>query len=194
MRELTLQLNGESMNDLSNWLKERRKDFGFTQMQVADKLGIHQAQVSSLENGKLAPDATLMVKIDTLYGKFTGSYTLAEPTDKKMSSKAKDGLKAYREAKENNFCLRLDANTVITADRMQYILKQGANASYFTEIKSLLKYLVAAQMRQSAVNSVQEIINKIDEIYKRIEKEFDNYDPANIAASTEELYIPDNEE
>lgn len=182
------------MSNLSDWLKERRKDSGFTQMQVADKLGIHQAQVSSLENGKLAPDSALMNKIDTLFGKFTGSYTPAEPTAKKMSDKAKDGLKAYREAKENNFFLKLDANTIITADRMQYILKQGANTSYFTEIKSLLKHLIVSHMRQSAVSSVQEIIDKIDETYKLIEEKFDNYDPANVAASSEELYIPDNEE
>lgn len=188
----------KTMSNLSEWLKGRRKDCGFTQMQVADKLGIHQAQVSGLENGKLAPDTSLMIKIDGLYGKFTGSYVPSETSNlKKMSDRAKEGLKAYREAKENNFCLRLDAQTVISADRNQYILKQGAGTSYFAEIKALLKYLVASHVRQSAVNSVQEICDKLDEIYKLIEAKFDGYDPANVAASVEEeeeLYIPDDEE
>jgi len=182
----------ETMSNLSDWLKERRKDFGFTQIQVADKLGIHQAQVSGLENGRISPDTTLMTKIDALYGKFSGSFIPTESNTNKMSIKAREALKAYREAKENNFCIQLDKQTIITADRNQYILKQGANTSYFVDIKSLLRYLVASQMRQSAVNSVQDICNKLDEIYKLIEIKFNEYDPANVSVS-EELYIPDEE-
>lgn len=183
------------MSALSDWIKERRRELGLSQMQAASKLGMNQGQVSHLENGKLMPDAEMMSKIDAVFGKFAGSYVPIQsaPGTKRMSEKAKEGLKAYREAKENNFYLKIDDSTFITADRNQYILKQGANTSYFTEIRSLLKYFAASHMRQSAVNSVQEICDKLDKIYKLIEEKFDGYDPANVAASAE-LYIPDDEE
>jgi len=186
------------MSALSDWLKTRRKELGFTQVRLAERLGVHQAIVSTLENGK-PPDAILMEKIESIYGKFAGSYIPAQSstpgTKKIMSAKAKDGLKAYREAKENNFCLQID-DMCITADRNQYILKQGANASYFVELKALLKYLIASKARQSAVNSVQEICKKLEEIYKRIEEKFNNYDPAGIEEASsidEEKYIKETE-
>lgn len=171
------------MSALSDWIKDRRKVLGLTQSQVANKLGVHQAQISSLENGKFVPDTDLMSKIDGVFGKFAGSYVPVQsaPGTKRMSEKAKDGLKAYREAKENNFFLKIDSNVFITADRNQYILKQGANASYFTDIKSLVKHLVVSQLRQSDVSSVQEIVTKLDEIYKKVDEKFSGYDPANIA-------------
>lgn len=176
------------MSALSGWIKERRDELKLTQVQVASRLGVHQAQVSSLENGKLMPDATMMTKIEAVFGKFAGAYIpvqSAPGTKKIMSSKAKKGLKAYREAKENNFCLKIDSNVFISADRNQYILKQGANTSYFVELKALIKYLVASKMRQSAVNTVQDVSDRLDEIYKSIEEKFDEYDPANIAEIAE---------
>jgi len=177
------------MSALSDWIKERRRALGLTQTQVANRLGVHQAQVSSLENGGFMPDVDMMTKIDAIFGKFAGAYIPAQSapgTKKIMSSKAKEGLKAYRDAKENNFYLEIDNGIHITADRNQYILKQGANASYFIDLRSLIKYLITSQVRQSAVSSVQEVVDKIDEIYERIDKKFDNYDPANIAAGVNE--------
>lgn len=183
------------MSALSDWIKERRKILNLTQAQVASRLGIHQAQVSSLENGKFLPDAAIMTKIDAVFGKFAGSYVpvqSAPGTKRPMSSKAQEALKAYRDSKENSFYLQLDDNTYITADRNQYILKQGANVSYFVNLKALIKSLVASQMRQSAVTSVQEIASKLDEIYKLIENKFDGYDPANVA-ETSRLIIEEDE-
>lgn len=180
------------MSTLSDWIKERRKILNLTQAQVAVKLGIHQAQVSVLENGKFMPDSAMMNKIDAIFGKFAGVYVPPEITSESknlMSTKAREGLKAYREAKENNFCLQIEQNVYITADRNQYILKQGANASYFVELKALIKYLIVSQVRQSAVNSVQEISNKLDEIYKQIEDKFANYNPANVT----DLFIDEEE-
>lgn len=184
------------MSALSDWIKERRRVLGLTQAQVASKLGVHQAQVSSLEAGKFMPDVAMMTKIDTVFGKFAGAYIPAQSapgTKKVMSSKAKEGLRAYREAKGDSFYLEIDDNTFITADRFQYILRNGAHTSYFTELKTLVKSLVASQMRQSSVDSVKEVIEKLDEIYKLIEKKFDGYDPANVA-ETSGIYIEENEE
>ncbi len=183
------------MSALSDWIKERRRELGFTQAQVASKLGLHQANVSSLENGKFLPDAEMMKKIDAVFGQFAGSYVpvqSAPGTKKVMPAKTQEGLKAFREAKENNFFLRIDDNTYITADRNQYILKQSAHTAYFVEIRALLKFLVVTHVRQSAVNSVKEIIAKQDEIFKLIEEKFANYDPANISEETP-LYIEDDE-
>lgn len=180
------------MNELAGWIKERRKNLGLSQAQLATKLGLNQGHVSHLENGKILPDADMMTKIDAVIGKFSGEYT-PDTTPKKVHS-AKEALKAYREAKEDAFCLQIDTNIFITADRHQYILKQGANASYFTDLTSLTKYLVVSQVRQSAVNSVQEICNKIDEVYKLIEKKFMGFDPAGVAVSSREEIIPVDDE
>lgn len=184
------------MSALSDWIKERRAVLKLTQVHVASRLGLHQAQISQLENGKLMPDADLMTKIDAVFGKFAGSYVPVQsaPGTKKMSDRAKDGLKAYRESRENGFFLKIDNTTNITADRNQYILKQGANASYFTDLKSLVKYLVALELRQSSVSSLQEILDKLDEIYGAIEERFDKYDPANVTENREADTANGNEE
>ncbi len=172
------------MSAFSDWFKDRRMALGFTQAQVASKLSIHQAQVSVLEKGKISPDESLMAKIAAIMGKFEGSYVPvpSAPKDGKrvMPSKAKEALRAYREAKQDGFNLQLDNNTSITADKFQYILRSNGHNSYFTDLRSLLKFLIVSQMRQSAVSSVKEVIEKIDEIYKNIEEKFAGYDPASI--------------
>ena len=91
-------------------------------------------------------------------------------------------MKAAREAKEDSFRLEFEPGLFITADRYQYVLHQGMRLSYFTEITSLLKYMIASQLRQSPVASVQQIVDKISEIHKLIDTKFGNYDPANIKA------------
>lgn len=177
------------MSALSDWIKERRKALGLSQTQVATKLGVNQGQVSHLENGKFAPDAEMMAKLDAILGKFTGSFT--PQASSAMSERSMNGLKAYRESKDSGFCLKIDANIVITADRNQYILKQGANTSYFTQLASLAKYLVVSQARQSSVDSVLQVCNKLDEIYALIDKKFSGFDPANVEVVE---FIPDDDE
>lgn len=177
------------MNTLHEWIKERRRALGFTQAQIAGKLGIHQAQVSGLETGRFKPDSILMSKINDTFGKFSGIYVpmTVENTNKKtMPDKAREALKAYHEAKENNFYLQLDKTTYITADRNQYILHQGTNLSYFTQLTSLLKHMMASHIRTSAVSSVEQILAKIDEIYSLIDNKFGFYDPANILVEEKE--------
>lgn len=172
------------MSALSDWIKEQRKSLGLTQAQFASKIGIHQAQVSGVESGRIVPDDITMEKINSVLGKFPGLFTPNKMTalpKKIMSDKAKEGLEAYREARENNFYLSIDDNTHITADRNQYILKQGANTSYFVEIKALLKFLVATRMKQSSIDSVQQISDKLDETYALIEAKFAGLNPANIS-------------
>lgn len=44
-----------------------RERAGFTQRQVADKLGIDQSAVSLWETGKTAPRASILVKLSALY-------------------------------------------------------------------------------------------------------------------------------
>lgn len=173
--------------NLADWIKERRRLLGFTQAQIAMKLGIHQAQVSALESGKFQPDKQTMSKINDIFGEYRGDYVPAISVsvgDKKgMSDKTKEALRAYRETKENGFYLKISDDIYITADRNQYILHQGTNLTYFTEIKFLIKHLVSSQVRQSAVSSVEEILNKMNELYKNIELKFDGYDPADVSSS-----------
>lgn len=172
------------MSAFSDWFKDRRAALGLTQSQVASKLGVHQAQISMLEKGKMSPDESLIAKVTAVMGKFEGSYVPipTAPREKKMMpNKAQEALKAYRESKQGSFNLQLDANTVITADKFQYVLRQGTHCSYFVELKSLLKFLVASQMCQSAVSSVKEILAKLDEVYQKIDERFADYNPANIS-------------
>jgi transcriptional regulator with XRE-family HTH domain len=172
------------MNTFSEWLKTRRKDMGLTQVQVATKLGVHQAQVSALEGGRTTPDHNLLVKTEKLFGSFSDTYTSTikdkDAAKKEMPSAAMEALKAYREKKDTGFYLELEKGLVITADRNQYILRQGVNASYFTELKLLIKYMIASQIRQSSVDSVQKVLDKLDSIYELVEAKFNEYDPANI--------------
>lgn len=169
--------------NIPEWTKSRRKDLGLTQAQVAAKLGLNQAHVSQIESGKLKPDVVLMKKINEIFGAFDGSYvaSVVDPSKKTMPDKAMEALKAYREAKENNFCLQISKNIYITADRNQYILHHNGHLSYFVDIKALLKYLLGAEVRTSAVTTVKEVVQKLDELYILINDKFDKYDPANIA-------------
>src|SRR6266702_2897493 len=171
------------METLPEWFKTRRKEMGFTQAQVASKLGVHQAQVSALESGRSKPDQNALTKIEQLFGIFVNAVPAVKDLSKKeMPSAAMEALKAYRESKENGFCIDLGHNLIITADRNQYILRQGTNASYFTELTPLIKYMIISQVRQSSVSSVQEMADKLQEIYKLIEVKFNEYDPAHISA------------
>lgn len=45
-----------------------RENAGFTQKEVADKLGLDQSSVSLWETGKTAPRASVLVKLAGLYG------------------------------------------------------------------------------------------------------------------------------
>jgi len=183
------------MNKFSFWFRKCRQALNLSQTQVASKLGINQMKVSSIENNKLEPDKSLIGRIEDLFGQFPSSDDLVinkielnnEFSDIKrnMPEKAIEALKIYREEKNNGFCLHINKNTYITADRYQYILHQRNTQLYFAEIKYLLKYMVASEMRQSAVSSVEEIINKLDNIYEKIEEKFNNYDPANVAKELE---------
>lgn len=164
------------MENFANWLKEKRNTFSLTQTQLASKLGINQGHISGLETGRLKPDKELINKAEKIFNEIG----MMPSENKKMPNKALEALKAYRENKDGSFNLELYDGVFITADRNQYILHQGANLSYFVDIKSLLKYFIASKARQSAITSVKEIIDKLDEIYANIDKKFANYNPAKI--------------
>ena len=51
----------------SSRLKEARRRTGYTQVEVADKLGIAQCQMSVYENGKVKPDIELIAAMSIIY-------------------------------------------------------------------------------------------------------------------------------
>lgn len=53
---------------IGKFIAERRKNKGFTQMQLAQELGITDRAVSKWENGKALPDASLMLQLCELLG------------------------------------------------------------------------------------------------------------------------------
>jgi len=48
---------------LLNRLKERRNDFGLTQAELAEKVGVTRKTVNTVENGVFTPSATLAIKL-----------------------------------------------------------------------------------------------------------------------------------
>ncbi len=50
-----------------NFFKEARRQSGFTQKQVAEKLGIHQSNVSDWENDVSRPEYEKLIELSRLY-------------------------------------------------------------------------------------------------------------------------------
>jgi len=48
---------------LLNRLKERRNDFGLTQAELAEKVGVTRKTVNTVENGVFTPSALLAIKL-----------------------------------------------------------------------------------------------------------------------------------
>lgn len=111
-----------------------------------------------------------------------------EKTKGGWNEKAAEGLRLYRLNKEaNTFRIDIDETSYITADKHQYILHQGKLQFYFVDLKNLLKHMITTSVRQSAVVSIQSIVDKLDELYVLIDKKFDgNKDPQNILTADEE--------
>lgn len=57
----TLQIGGD--NSLKNKLEEIRKKHGFTQGEIAEKLGVSRQTIGSLENGRYNPSIVLAFRI-----------------------------------------------------------------------------------------------------------------------------------
>ena len=53
---------------LVNRLKERRTELGFTQAELAEKVGVTRKTVNTVENGVFTPSATLAIKLARALG------------------------------------------------------------------------------------------------------------------------------
>ena len=53
---------------LANRLKDRRSEFGLTQAELAEKVGVTRKTVNTVENGVFTPSATLAIKLATALG------------------------------------------------------------------------------------------------------------------------------
>lgn len=51
-----------------DWLREKRKETGLTQDEVAEKVGINRATLSKLETGETNPSVKLAQKLGALLG------------------------------------------------------------------------------------------------------------------------------
>jgi len=69
------------MVDLGARLKELRKNQGMTQLQVAERVGISKAMVSSYEVSARQPSYEVLVKLAALYG-VTTDYLLGVERDR----------------------------------------------------------------------------------------------------------------
>ena len=53
---------------LAEWLKEKRREAGYTQRQVSDQLGYTSPQfISNIERGMASPPIAVLVKLSELY-------------------------------------------------------------------------------------------------------------------------------
>lgn len=53
---------------LANRLKDRRTELGFTQAELAEKVGVTRKTVNTVENGVFTPSATLAIKLAQALG------------------------------------------------------------------------------------------------------------------------------
>uniref|UniRef100_UPI00355C9ED4 DBP48 n=1 Tax=synthetic construct TaxID=32630 RepID=UPI00355C9ED4 len=53
-------------------VKERRKELGLTQRELAEKLGVSRSTVSDIENGRRLPSEELLKKIKEILGVGSG--------------------------------------------------------------------------------------------------------------------------
>lgn len=53
---------------LANRLKDRRSEFGLTQAELAEKVGVTRKTVNTVENGVFTPSATLAIKLAKALG------------------------------------------------------------------------------------------------------------------------------
>jgi putative transcriptional regulator len=53
---------------LATRLKERRTELGFTQAELAEKVGVTRKTVNTVENGVFTPSATLAIKLARALG------------------------------------------------------------------------------------------------------------------------------
>lgn len=83
------------MNDFGKTLNGLRKAKGWTQTELADKLGVTNQAISKWENGDSFPDTAILIPLSELFGVTTdyllkGKYNTANDTDKTNSSAAKE--------------------------------------------------------------------------------------------------------
>ncbi len=57
------------MFKIKNLISNLRKEFGFTQQELAGRLGVSRQTIISLENGKYNPSIYLAHKIAVVFGK-----------------------------------------------------------------------------------------------------------------------------
>ncbi len=81
------------------FIAARRKEQGFTQMQLAEKLGITDRAVSKWENGRAMPDSSLMLDLcaalritvnDLLHGEVVSMENYEKETEKQLLDMAKE--------------------------------------------------------------------------------------------------------
>ncbi len=76
--------------NIPNRLYEKRKAFGFSQEELAEKLGVSRQAVSKWERGESSPDTENLIALATLYGISLDELVFGE---KKARSEKKDEVK-----------------------------------------------------------------------------------------------------
>ena len=178
-----------------DWLKLKRSQKGINQSATAVICGLTQPQYSLLERGKSFPTK---LQAEKLFKYFERSQDEAievqtvepvvseENVDDTDSSSGADGESlSEKDDSNSSFCLQLDEETKILADRYQYILQIGAQKSYYVNLKSLFKSLVQMTFRRSAISTVNEMSIRIEEINKKIDKYFSIIDDSKLFENRE---------
>lgn len=88
---------------IGRFIAQRRKQQGFSQMQLAEKLGITDRAVSKWETGKSLPDASLMLEVCSLLNitvndLLTGEVVQMEDYNKTLEQNLLDMVKQKEEA------------------------------------------------------------------------------------------------
>ncbi len=61
--EHNIIIGGRIMNTIGTRIKERRKNLGFTQLNIKELTGISSGNMSDIENGKCLPTASALIKL-----------------------------------------------------------------------------------------------------------------------------------
>ena len=75
---------------IGNFLRELRKNMGFTQEQAAEKLGISSRTISRWETGAYMPDISMLIDIAELYDVDIREIIDGERKEENMNSEVKE--------------------------------------------------------------------------------------------------------
>ena len=147
------------------FLKELRKEKGFTQEQLGEKIGVTNKTVSRWENGNYMPPVECLTLLSEIYGVSINELVYGQRLDnEKLADAAEDNLKGALELNEQSYrksekilFIMMALSTVIA---ILVIILMPIDKSNFSLGLLLIFLVVALAFISNTVNIIALILNK----------------------------------